>query len=125
MTGGEIIYTIGSPLGLENTISNGIISNPAREDFYGYIQITAPISSGSSGGPLLNPYGEVVGITTGTLDTAQNLNFAIPIAKLTSVVQGSMQTLSQVARDYEYYQYTNISEILKNNYDESEPNEGT
>jgi len=47
---GDEIYTIGNPQGLTNTISNGIISNPKREDFNGMIQITAPISSGSSGG---------------------------------------------------------------------------
>ncbi len=76
---GDEIYTIGNPQGLTNTISDGIISNPNREDFNGMIQITAPISPGSSGGALLNTYGEVIGITTASLTSGQNLNFAVPI----------------------------------------------
>ncbi len=79
---GDEIYTIGNPQGLTNTISNGIISNPKRDDFNGMIQITAPISSGSSGGALLNSRGEVIGITTGTLTSGQNLNFAVPISEV-------------------------------------------
>jgi len=61
---------------MTNTISNGIISNPSQE---GYIQITAPISHGSSGGALLNVYGEVIGITTASITSGQNINFAVPI----------------------------------------------
>ncbi|MDR2530620.1 MAG: trypsin-like peptidase domain-containing protein [Oscillospiraceae bacterium] len=84
---GETIYTIGSPQGLENTMSNGIISNTARTFDDGgavsYIQFTAAISSGSSGGALINEYGQVIGITTATLSSqagaVQNLNFAVPI----------------------------------------------
>jgi len=79
---GDKIYTIGNPQGLTNTISDGIISNPKREDFNGMIQITAPISSGSSGGALLNSRGEAIGITTGTLTSGQNLNFAVPISEV-------------------------------------------
>ncbi len=76
---GDEIYTIGNPQGLTNTISNGIVSNPCRDDFNRMIQITAPISPGSSGGALLNSRGEVIGITTATLTSGQNLNFAVPI----------------------------------------------
>lgn len=75
---GEEIYTIGSPYGLKNTISNGIVSS-IRED--GIIQITAPISHGSSGGVLLNNKGYVIGITFAGIDFGQNLGFAIPINK--------------------------------------------
>jgi len=77
---GQTIYALGSPVGLQNTISNGIISNTERimgdETF---IQITAPISHGSSGGALVNEYGEVLGITSAGIDEAQNIGFAIPI----------------------------------------------
>ncbi len=79
VTGGETIYTIGNPEGLTNTISSGMISNPRRSDYRGMIQISAPISSGSSGGALINEYGEAIGVTTGSLVSGQNLNFAIPI----------------------------------------------
>jgi S1-C subfamily serine protease len=92
VVGGAPAYAIGSPIGLQNTISEGIISNPARElDGINYIQISTPISHGSSGGALINKYGEVIGITTAGAEDAQNLNFALPISYIpgenTSVLQ--------------------------------------
>ena len=82
VAGGQNIFTIGSPKGLDNTISTGIISNPKRiVDGLDYIQITAPISSGSSGGALINEQGRLIGITTAThaASDAQNINLAVPI----------------------------------------------
>ena len=80
VVGGQRIYTIGSPKGLQNTISDGIVSNPCREDFYDRIQISAPISPGSSGGALIDTYGRAIGITSGTLNVSgNNLNYAVPI----------------------------------------------
>ncbi len=77
---GETIYAIGSPKGLQNTLSNGIISNPKQVvDGDTLIQITAPISHGSSGGALVNEYGEAIGITSSGFEDAQNIGFAIPI----------------------------------------------
>lgn len=77
---GAVCYAIGSPLGLQNTISNGIVSSTARTfDGLSYIQTTAPISSGSSGGALLNAYGEAVGITCAYFVEGQNLNLAVPM----------------------------------------------
>ena len=79
LVSGQTVYTIGSPQGLDNTIANGIVSATNRVvDGQEYIQTTAPISPGSSGGALLDGYGRCVGITTGTL-SGQNLNFAVPI----------------------------------------------
>ena len=77
---GETVYVAGNPKGLEGTFSNGIISS--RRDKYTKerLQMTAPISPGSSGGPVLNRKGEVIGVSFAghrALD-AQNLNFAIP-----------------------------------------------
>lgn len=80
---GQDIVVIGSPLGLETTVSTGIISG-IREK--GLIQITAPISPGSSGGPVLNLRGEVIGITTFIIVGGQNLNFAIPIKYLSALM---------------------------------------
>ncbi len=81
--GGATVYAIGSPLGLQNTISAGIISNPARRDGdMTYIQMSAAISPGSSGGALLNKYGQVIGITSATYSDGQNLNLAIPMTYL-------------------------------------------
>ncbi len=77
---GEPIYTLGNPLGLlENTLSEGIISGIRMGDGYRYFQISAPISHGSSGGPVFNSRGEVIAITAATLEEGQNLNFAVPI----------------------------------------------
>lgn len=71
---GEKIYTIGSPRGLENTFSSGEIAQ-IREAYF--IQISAPIDHGSSGGALINVHGEVIGITSGGRDdSGANLNFA-------------------------------------------------
>jgi S1-C subfamily serine protease len=78
---GEEIVAIGSPLSLESTVSNGIVSGirTIKDEGGKFLQITAPISPGSSGGPLFNMAGEVIGITTLYLKGGENLNFAIPI----------------------------------------------
>ncbi|MDR1590276.1 MAG: trypsin-like peptidase domain-containing protein [Oscillospiraceae bacterium] len=77
---GAQIYAIGSPLGLQNTISPGIISNVSRViNEMQFIQITAPLSPGSSGGALIDVYGNVIGVTAGTLDNGQGLNLAVPV----------------------------------------------
>jgi len=78
---GEEVVAIGNPLSLESTVSNGIVSaiRTIEEDGGKFLQVTAPISPGSSGGPLFNMAGEVVGITTMYLKGGENLNFAIPI----------------------------------------------
>lgn len=78
---GEDVVAIGNPLSLESTVSNGIVSGIRALEDEGekYLQITAPISPGSSGGPLFNMAGEVIGITTMYLKGGENLNFAIPI----------------------------------------------
>ena len=74
---GEKVYTIGSPLGLANTFSSDEISQ-LRGDYV--IQINAPIDHGSSGGALINEYGEVIGITSAGYDkSGANLNFAMDI----------------------------------------------
>jgi S1-C subfamily serine protease len=78
---GEEVVAIGNPLSLESTVSNGIVSGirTVEEEGGNFLQITTPISPGSSGGPLFNMAGEVVGITTLYLKGGENLNFAIPI----------------------------------------------
>jgi tetratricopeptide (TPR) repeat protein len=77
---GEKVYVMGSPRGLENTISEGILSGIREIDTKRkLLQMTAAISAGSSGGPVFNARGEVVGIATLILAEAQNLNFAIPV----------------------------------------------
>jgi hypothetical protein len=75
---GQKIFAIGNPNGLSGTISEGIISgirNLENNDLY---QITAPLSPGSSGGPVLNLRGDVIGVSVASLTSGQNLNFAVP-----------------------------------------------
>lgn len=78
---GEKVYAIGSPMGYENTISEGIISGirSVNNDESMLIQVTASISEGSSGGAIVNSEGELIGISTSQIKNGQNLNFAIPV----------------------------------------------
>ena len=79
---GETVYVAGNPKGLEGTFSDGIISaiRPEGNNLMRgkVLQMTAPISPGSSGGPVLNHNGEVIGVSFMTIEGGQNLNFAIP-----------------------------------------------
>ena len=105
-TPGQKIFVIGSPKGLPATISDGIISG--LRDFEGkkLIQITAPISPGSSGGPVLNANGELIGVSVGKFKEGQNLNFAIPksnlelLLKLKSTIPRSITTLYDIIRPF-------------------------
>jgi hypothetical protein len=75
---GDPVYVLGNPLGLRGTFSDGIVSGKRNEDGVNYLQVTAPISMGSSGGPVLNSDGDVIGVATAYLEGGQNLNLAIP-----------------------------------------------
>lgn len=74
---GQKVVAIGSPLGLFNSVSDGIISGFREINGVDMIQFTAPISGGSSGGALLNMHGEVIGISTAGFSKGQNLNLAV------------------------------------------------
>ena len=115
---GDTIYAVGNPVGLEGTISDGIISgvrhrDPSQDTFYKRIQITAPISPGSSGGAVLNTKGEVIGVSVRGLpslrpvslqnlqeaqyiNVAQNLNFAIPSNYLNSLLQNKRDSITSL-----------------------------
>ncbi|QED46919.1 trypsin-like peptidase domain-containing protein [Cytobacillus dafuensis] len=75
---GQKIVAIGSPLGLFNSVSDGIVSGFRDIDNIPMIQFTAPISNGSSGGALLDMYGRLVGLITAGFNKGQNLNLAVP-----------------------------------------------
>jgi serine protease Do len=78
---GESVFAIGSPLGLERTVTEGIVSTKTRElqgDLY--LQTPAQINPGNSGGPLFNLRGEVIGITNMKIVSGEGLGFAIPIS---------------------------------------------
>ena len=95
---GEKIVVIGTPLGLDQTVSDGIVS-AIREipEFGKILQMTAPISPGSSGSPVLNMKGEVVGVATFLLLAGQNLNFAIPMDRISKMSGGRGESLAERA----------------------------
>jgi tetratricopeptide (TPR) repeat protein len=100
---GERIFVIGTPLGLEKTVSDGIVS-AVREipGFGNVVQLTAPISPGSSGSPVLNMKGEAIGVATFFIVAGQNLNFAIPADRIVRLTSGEGKTLTEwegVAKD--------------------------
>jgi formylglycine-generating enzyme required for sulfatase activity len=79
---GDRVYVAGNPRGMEGSLSDGIVGAIRIEKGRRLIQITAPISPGSSGGPVLDAQGRVIGIAVGTLRNAQNLNFAVAVSDL-------------------------------------------
>lgn len=89
---GEKIFTLGNPKGLDLTLSDGIVSSIRAYKGDQAIQITAPISPGSSGGALLSVAGEVLGITTFQMIEGQNLNFAIPAKWVSELLNGPRNT---------------------------------
>ncbi len=105
---GEKVYVISSPEGLENTVSDGILSGirditSERK----ILQITAPVSSGSSGGPVFNKNGEVIGIATFIIKEAQNLNFAMPVDLIKNKIENKKVT---ALKDTEIREYKETAE---------------
>lgn len=90
---GDRILTIGCPQGLERTMSDGLVSAIRTFDEQKYIQISAPIDHGSSGGALIDRTGKVIGITCATIEFAQNLNFAVPINEVKNILKTEHFTL--------------------------------
>lgn len=87
LVSGQIVVALGNPLGLEKTVSSGIVSSIRSNKELRLIQMTVPVSMGSSGGPVFDEYGQVVGVTTiASLFFAQNVNFAVPIDYLVSLL---------------------------------------
>ena len=94
---GEKVYALGSSQGYDGTFTEGIVSTAERnEGGHVYIQHSAPITNGNSGGPLLDKYGQVVGINNWMRTDGQNLNFAIPIDQVDLVPRGSTQSMADV-----------------------------
>ena len=84
---GSPIYAVGNPRGLEGTFSQGIISSIRNVGTDKFLQLTAPISPGSSGGPVLNNKGQVIGVSVATFRGGQNLNLAIPSKYLKKLME--------------------------------------
>ena len=106
---GSTVYAFGSSKGLTATFSQGIITSNRQLDGVMYVQHDAAISSGNSGGPLINSYGEVIGINTMTMKDSQNLNFAINVSELDNLVYGTPLSMSEF-----YEKECDVYEWLKN-----------
>jgi len=97
---GEKIYAIGHPMGLEKTVSEGIVSAIRKLPKLGdIIQITAAISPGSSGGPVFNASGVVIGVARATLRAGQNLNFAVPGQKVLQLKSGGGHSFREFSKE--------------------------
>ena len=97
---GESIVVIGNPFGLEGSVSNGIVSAVREISGYGkIIQITAPISPGSSGSPVVNMFGQVIGVATLQAAEGQSLNFAVPAERISQLRINDVQTFSSLSAE--------------------------
>lgn len=125
---GEWAIAIGNPLGLDNTVTAGIISATGRSSAQvgvpdkrvGFIQTDAAINPGNSGGPLLNQRGEVIGMNTAIIGGAQGLGFAIPINTARRIADQLIAT-GKVDHPYLGIQMATITPSLKNEIN-SDPN---
>jgi S1-C subfamily serine protease len=93
-TVGTRVYAIGNPLGFTGTLSEGLVSGLPELEGVLYVQTTAAISPGSSGGPLLTANGSVIGITTLALTGGQNLNLAVPASAINSLLNEQQKPLT-------------------------------
>ena len=105
---GETVVAIGSPLGIKNTVSTGVLSGRLMDANMDVLQFTAPISSGSSGGALFDNNGNVIGITFASIVDGQNLNLAIPIELAVELYdnKGAAKSVSAICvEEYPYVAY--------------------
>jgi len=117
---GDEIVVIGTPVGLESTVSTGVISNPDREiKGLRFIQFTAPVSHGSSGGALFTKSGQTVGVVTSMMrpSETQNINFAVPINLVRRVLKGQERSFSEESPEFFYFK--GIRAENKKDYDEA------
>lgn len=123
---GEKVYAVGSSLGfLDGTFSDGVVSSASRNvGVISCVQTTAAISSGNSGGPLVNEKGQVVGINAFSYTSGENLNLAVKMSMLDLMSQDKNWTINQyrewykkeIERSYQVYNYvTNEFELSKIN----------
>jgi S1-C subfamily serine protease len=103
---GQLVIAVGNPLGLESTVSTGVVSSLGRAIrsisgrlIENIIQHTAPLNPGNSGGPLINTRGQVVGINTAIIAAAQGIGFSIP-SNTASWVLSKLMTQGRVTRSF-------------------------
>jgi Do/DeqQ family serine protease len=127
---GEWAIAIGNPLGLDNTVTVGIISATGRsssqvgasQERVNFIQTDAAINPGNSGGPLLNAQGEVIGVNTAIIQNAQGIGFAIPIQTVQRIAQ-QLISKGKVEHSYLGIQIATLTPEFKQQLNE-DPNSG-
>lgn len=98
---GDRVLVIGSPMGLDETVTDGIVSAvPAEREGQSdlepaTLQVTAAISEGSSGGPVVDSNGAVIGVATAYMSEGENLGFAVPLSRITTLTSGEPVTFAQ------------------------------
>ena len=112
---GSTVYALGSSRGLTSTFSQGIVTYFNRVvDNVSHIQHDASITHGNSGGPLINEYGEVIGINTWGVNDSQNLNFAVFASEIDNLSFGESLTMAEFYQK-ESNKFVKIAEHIKNN----------
>jgi|GEM_PF-2465975 Trypsin-like serine proteases, typically periplasmic, contain C-terminal PDZ domain len=107
---GDAVYAIGYPLGIANTLSSGIVSSIYNdENGISTIQITAPISSGSSGGAVLDEAGKVVGIICAYYEHGQNLNISIAVSELIKLLEQASESSKMKLYELNKQDYTKVT----------------
>lgn len=119
---GDKVYAIGSPMGLENSISEGMVSGFRKigDNKRNMVQITASISPGSSGGAVFNSLGELIGISSMKMADGENLNFMIPINEVVAVIDSGLyekQTIQALK-----YLYSGIDNLKEAKYTDAVDN---
>ncbi len=115
---GQRVYAIGTPKGLELTLSEGLVSSLRQYEGSQYIQTSAAISPGSSGGGLFDDQGRLVGITTFQVIDGQNLNFALPVEWISELPNRSQNTASESNKNTLYWLNQMIAIQKKKNWKE-------
>jgi tetratricopeptide (TPR) repeat protein len=119
---GDLVFAITNPEGLERTISQGVVSANRELEGRRFLQISTPISHGSSGGPIFNRDGHVVGVAVGMLADGQNLNFAVPVEQLKELLSRGPDTksdLSSLVEEVKTLQLEQSGEKYSNDPDSS------
>ena len=127
---GEVAIAIGNPLGLDNTVTVGIVSATGRtsnqvgvpDKRVDFIQTDAAINPGNSGGPLLNARGEVIGMNTAIISGAQGLGFAIPMSDIERISQQIVAT-GKVEHPFIGIQMVNLTPEVRDRINQ-DPNSG-
>ena len=112
---GERVFAVGNPKGLNGTFSEGVVSGIREVSSNQILQITAPISPGSSGGPILNSKSKVIGVSFASFTSGQNINFAIPVKYLTKLkeIKSELTPLSNLIKNSKSSQVNQLGKNIK------------